>query len=1023
MRLVVGSLVESQSQGFKGVGKILSISVENKSAIVGFFISPLEPYGARVEILGTDLKGMSNLYEQTLVYCQYGKLKTWRAGFYNGERPNEKHLIIFDNGERDVLSIEDLFVPNNINHDHFSAAQYLAGRAVSPIAFWKNRTDFIHSYIEQRAACLSISSIPSSSVNLEIHQLSVVMQVLNDQNQKYLLGDEVGLGKTIEAGFLIREHILELKDNACVFIITPDSLVKQWESEMRDKFHLEDVMEGSFDDEFQKVFIGSYNQIVDSPFTVKQPTMVVIDEGHNLSEFAWNEKSQHIFQKISEVSEQSLTTIILSGTPIAGNAKSFLAMLHCLNQENYPISEEGLIAFNNKVEDREKYSGIYSALTPETDDFTVEGIIEEIEGLGLCDPILDNLIENLKPQIDFFSEEKDEMLRCETIKDLQRHFGEKYRLFQRFIRNRRGTKNSFIEQLFPGLGECKTVSWKLSKGTPSLDEQLDDYRKNILSSGDSFGAIKSHQYLELLDKLLDSPLSLISHIELLIANAKSDDELDALKYMQDVGPEEQKAKDSLTAKLIEKWLNENNDGKIVVFCDQKNVADELYNFLATIFDGIERHCPGTLPKFNNDSKFNLLILDKRGEDGLNLQGTKRLAIHYCLPRSVVRIEQRIGRLNRYSATSIGMRPIENIILTPSSNGFIKSWAMILKDSIGVFNENTASVQLSLEKAINDLEPFLISEGYVHLERLHTLLVGESGLITKERKKVADQEVWNEMQIDLSEIKNFAETIQKMDLKVEESNFSMQRWIKQSLNFSVAKTGDSEFVFQYKHGRTRLNVDEFISHCILGMDFDSGMRNPSTKRMTPLRDTTSSTGAYPLRYGQPFIDTIYEFSKKSPLGLASSIIRQTELKLLKPKSFIKLDWMVSLEVSASNRVSQRNLDRKLPPYLISEWVDEQGQPVRNTTILNLLDAPIIFSNKSDGQKYVDHQVLNTNDIDTWEWVDSFFPQEDWQRSILSIVSKRESAIIDSVYNEEVLPTQGEVVTPALVSALVMILVGV
>jgi ATP-dependent helicase HepA len=44
-------------------------------------------------------------------------------------------------------------------------------------------------------------------------------QVLNDKNQKYLLGDEVGLGKTIEAGFLIKEHILDYKENSCIFVL------------------------------------------------------------------------------------------------------------------------------------------------------------------------------------------------------------------------------------------------------------------------------------------------------------------------------------------------------------------------------------------------------------------------------------------------------------------------------------------------------------------------------------------------------------------------------------------------------------------------------------------------------------------------------------------------------------------------------------------------------------------------------------------------------------------------------------
>jgi ATP-dependent helicase HepA len=49
----------------------------------------------------------------------------------------------------------------------------------------------------------------SSRVEIEPHQIAVVRRILQDPNPKYLLADEVGLGKTIEAGLVIREHVLE----------------------------------------------------------------------------------------------------------------------------------------------------------------------------------------------------------------------------------------------------------------------------------------------------------------------------------------------------------------------------------------------------------------------------------------------------------------------------------------------------------------------------------------------------------------------------------------------------------------------------------------------------------------------------------------------------------------------------------------------------------------------------------------------------------------------------------------------
>ncbi|WP_205313866.1 hypothetical protein, partial [Rheinheimera maricola] len=93
---------------------------------------------------------------------------------------------------------------------------------------------------------------------------------------------------------------------------------------------------------------------------------------------------------------------------------------------------------NKKVRERERFSGIYTAISPESDDFTLSGILEELESLNLGDKDLTSLIERLKPEIDYFNKEKDEDRRNSAIYELKKYFGEKYRLFQRFIRNRRG---------------------------------------------------------------------------------------------------------------------------------------------------------------------------------------------------------------------------------------------------------------------------------------------------------------------------------------------------------------------------------------------------------------------------------------------------------------------------------------------------------------------------------------------------------------------------------------------------------
>lgn len=998
MKLGVGSLVESKT-AFAGIGKIVSISSENKSATVGFFTSPLSPISNQIEVVGSQLIGKSKLFEQTVVYCKVGKSQNWRVGFYDGQRPNDQHLIKYGYDDFDVVSIDEIFVPTLVERTQFCPADFLAGRATTSPMYINDRTSFFKSYLNQRASCASISSIPSSAVNLEIHQLSVVLQVLNDNVQKYLLGDEVGLGKTIEAGFLVREHILEYKDKACVIILTPSSLIQQWQAEMSQKFHLEDVMGDDLDEEDQKIFVGCFQDILTTKFITKKPTMVVIDEGHQLGEFAWGKENKDIFEKISFACHDSISTIVLSGTPITGNTKNFLAMLHCLNPDSYQMNDEGIVSFNNKVAEREKYSGIYGALVPESDDFTLEGVVEQIENFDLNDNELNLLIANLKPHIDYFSENKDDSQREIAIRALQDYFGDKYRLFQRFIRNRRGAKNSYIEQIFPGLGNCRLATWKIGDEFVSLDEQLDDYRNTFMHGEHSFVGITHENYFQWLDALLTSPFSVITKAQTVLKsnNNITDEEKLILETMIEMGHVEQLNKDELLLQEITGWLEVNENGKIVVFCGNKDTADNVYRFIQQEFPSVERHTDGEIPAFNSSPFYNVLICDKSGEDGLNLQGKHRLAIHYSLPRTVMRTEQRIGRLNRYSASNTGVQPVENLVLTPNREGFYSYWAKLLKVDVGVFNQNCSSIQLALDEKIQSHSQKIINKGYGQLLELSKEIGGESGLVIKERKKVADQEIWNGMQVDLSEIKTFSERLKIVDENADDLSKEMKSWIKNSLRFDTRKSEENNFVFQYKLGRTRLNVDEFISHCILGMDFDSGLQNPSTKPMSAFRDQSAKTGSYPFRYGQPFVDTVYEFSKQTTLGISNAIIREmskpltsalvTKLNVTfdEPKTLFKLSWVCTLENDCYTRVGQRNNDRKFQPLIIDTWVDELGNEVNDKVFLNILAMPYGKSLAGNKNLYQDHNVSVNAEKDVWDAVDSFLTKDEWRDLVLSVAS--------------------------------------
>ena len=66
-------------------------------------------------------------------------------------------------------------------------------------------------------------------------QLQTALQVINEMNANAILADEVGLGKTIEAGLIMKELLLREEINS-ILIVSPKSLLSQWKSEMAEKF-------------------------------------------------------------------------------------------------------------------------------------------------------------------------------------------------------------------------------------------------------------------------------------------------------------------------------------------------------------------------------------------------------------------------------------------------------------------------------------------------------------------------------------------------------------------------------------------------------------------------------------------------------------------------------------------------------------------------------------------------------------------------------------------------------------------
>ncbi|NBU99125.1 MAG: hypothetical protein EBS19_13105, partial [Spirochaetia bacterium] len=81
-----------------------------------------------------------------------------------------------------------------------------------------------------------LSSLSNSRTRLLPHQIESTYIVVNSLKHRFILADEVGLGKTIEAALIMKELIFR-KDYKNVLIITPSPLMVQWRTELKNKFN------------------------------------------------------------------------------------------------------------------------------------------------------------------------------------------------------------------------------------------------------------------------------------------------------------------------------------------------------------------------------------------------------------------------------------------------------------------------------------------------------------------------------------------------------------------------------------------------------------------------------------------------------------------------------------------------------------------------------------------------------------------------------------------------------------------
>jgi ATP-dependent helicase HepA len=187
-----------------------------------------------------------------------------------------------------------------------------------------------------------LRSLLSSRIDLHPHQAYVAGVILLDRQRRYILADEVGLGKTIEAGIVLRDLLVQRPD-ARVLILCPGTLTQQWLCELYTKFgdssfrmlDLYSAGAGRVVDRADSALLrrtivstGLALDLAERLSTVKWD-MVIVDEAHHLL------GSPELYRLTQKLSEQPRSVLLLSAIPAQQREDEFRRLLALLEPDRY----------------------------------------------------------------------------------------------------------------------------------------------------------------------------------------------------------------------------------------------------------------------------------------------------------------------------------------------------------------------------------------------------------------------------------------------------------------------------------------------------------------------------------------------------------------------------------------------------------------------------------------------------------------------------------------------------------------
>lgn len=520
-------------------------------------------------------------------------------------------------------------------------------------------------------------AVHTSSVEPLPHQISAVYQeMLPKLPLRFVLADDPGAGKTIMTGLFIKELIARGDLKRCL-IVSPGSLVEQWQDELYSKFHIR--FEILTNDRMESAVTGNVfnevnlcicrldklarNEELQEKLKVSEWDLIVCDEAHKMSATLWGGEVKYTkrFQLGRLLSNVAKNFLLLTATPHNGKEEDFHLFLslvdadrfegsHGKTQQSLDVSD---VMRRLVKEELLKFDG--RPLFPERIAYTVNYALPPQEA-QLYHEVTEYVQEEFNRADNLNSERKATVGFALTI--LQRRLASSPEAIYQSLRRRR-------ERL-----EHRLSEEKLGKRAADYEAEVSDYDDDDLPADEQEA---------MAEKVVDraSASATISELEAEIRTLKRLEQMANAVRVSGVD----KKWDELSRLLQDKEAMFSADGereKLIIFTEHKDTLNYLAgkirsllgdeSAVVTIHGGMLRDERRKVEQlFKQDKGVRILIATDAASEGINLQRA-HLMINYDLPWNPNRIEQRFGRIHRIGQMEVCH--LWNLVANEIREGFV-----------------------------------------------------------------------------------------------------------------------------------------------------------------------------------------------------------------------------------------------------------------------------------------------------------------------------------------------------------------